>query len=531
MNDYEISKQFSLKNIQDIALKYNITSDNLELYGNYKAKIDYQKIKNSNKGKLILVTSTSPTKFGEGKTTLAIALNDALNALDYKSIAVLREPSLGPVFGIKGGACGAGKSQIAPMEDINLHFTGDIHAVESANNLLAAIIDNHLYQGNDLNLDLETINFKRCIDINDRALRNIQLSNRKESFNITTASEIMAILCLSKDMNDLKKRLGNIFIGYTKDKKPIFAKDLNCVGALALLLKDALKPNIVQSLENNLVLVHGGPFANIAHGCSSVISINTSLALADYTITEAGFGSDMGGLKFFDIVARNNNLIPDVVVINTTVRGLKYNGNNILEKGLCNLEYHVQNIQKFSNNIIVIINKFETDTKEEIEMVLNKCQELNVLADVSNAFIEGSKGVLTSAQKIIKLATQESKDFKLPYSLDLPLIDKIKILCTKYLNAKDVIIDSKIQNKFDQINNTFPNLAICIAKNQYSISDNKQLLGNPKDFIMRITDINVANGAGFITVCMGNIMTMPGLGKNSNYLNMDIVDDHIVGLS
>ncbi len=530
MNDYEIATKIKLKKINDLIKDYHLDENLIENYGHYKAKIAYDKIESNKEGKLILVTSTSPTPTGEGKTTLAIGLNDALNKLNQKSIVALREPSLGPVFGLKGGACGGGYAQIAPMDDINLHFTGDIHAITACNNLLAAIIDNHLFQGNELNLDEERIYFKRCLDVNDRALRKVKLNTREDSFNISTASEIMAILCLAKDMEDLKTRLGNIFIGFTKDNQKIFARDLNCVGALAILLKDALKPNLVQTLENNLAIVHGGPFANIAHGTNSYLSTKLALALSDYAIVEAGFGSDMGGFKYYDLIYRNFHLKPQVIVINTTIKGLEYNGNGSLEKGIVNLDYHIHNMQKFNDNIIVVLNKFQTDLKEQIHFLKNYCQHLKVDFAISNAYQEGSKGCLDVAQKIISLANINPKEVILPYELDDDLLTKIKKVCCNYLNAKDVIIDEKIKTKFLNIAQNFPNLPICIAKTQYSISDQKELLGNPHDFIMRITDLDVASGAGFIVVCMGNILRMPGLGKKANYLNMDIIDNKIQGL-
>ena len=530
MNDYEIARKTNLKPIKELIKKYNISEDLIEEYGKYKAKIDYTKIANNKKGKLILVTSTSPTPSGEGKTTLAIGINDSLNKLGQKSIVALREPSLGPVFGIKGGACGGGYAQVAPMDDINLHFTGDIHAVTACNNLLASIIDNHLYWGNKLNLDEQKIAFKRCLDINDRALRNIKLANREESFNISTASEIMAILCSSQNMEDLKKRLGEIFIGFTKDNKKVFAKDLDCVGALAILLKDALKPNLVQTLENNLALVHGGPFANIAHGTNSIISTNLALSLADYVVCEAGFGSDMGGFKYFDLIKRTFNLNPQVVVINTTIKGLKYNGHDNLSEGLANLDYHVQNMQKLSGNIIVVLNEFTTDTKEEIALLKERCQKLKVAFAISQAFNKGGEGCLDVASKIIDLASKEVKEITLPYDPEDDLFTKIKKVCTNYLAAKDVVISDNIKDKFALIAQNFPNLPICIAKTQYSISDNKNLLGYPKNHIMTISDIEVANGAGFIVVSMGNILRMPGLAQKANYLNMDITNDVIKGL-
>ena len=530
LTDYEIASQTKLKKVNDLLKEYNIKEDLIENYGPYKAKIDYTKIDKKKKGKLILVTSCSPTPSGEGKTTLAIGINDALRILKKNSIVALREPSLGPVFGLKGGACGGGYAQVAPMDDINLHFTGDIHAVTACNNLLSAIIDNHLYWGNELNLDENTIAFKRCLDVNDRALRKVKLTNRNDGFNISTASEIMAILCLSTDMEDLKRRLGNIFIGYTKDHKCVFAKDLKCVGALAILLKDALKPNAVQTLENNLAFVHGGPFANIAHGTNSIISTNLALSLSDYVLVEAGFGSDMGGFKFFDLITRNFDIVPSVVVVNVTIKGLKYNGEDNLEKGLANLDYHVTNMQKFSDNVLVVLNKFTSDTQEEIDILANHVQKLKASFAISEAFSQGGKGAITVAQEVINLSEKKPKKITYPYELSDSLYDKVHKVCCNYLNARDVLIKDEIKDKFDRISQDFADLPICIAKTQYSISDDKNLLGNPKDFTVTVSDVEVASGAGFIVVSLGSIMRMPGLSRNSNYLNMDIEDNVITGL-
>lgn len=500
-----------MQGIIDVIKKINLTENDIDLYGKYKAKInlDYEKIDNK-EGNLILVTSTSPTPYGEGKTTLTIGLNDSLNKLGIKSIGILREPSLGPVFGSKGGATGGGKAIVEPAMDINLHFNGDFHAIESANNLLCAIIDNHIYQGNDLAID--EVVFNRCIDINDRELRNIKINNRTESFNITPASEIMAILCLSKNIEDLKLRLDKIIVGYTKEKNEIYAKDLKCTNALVELLKDAMKPNVVQSLYGNPVIIHGGPFANIAHGCNSVIATKLGLKLADYVITEAGFGSDMGAIKFFDIKCRDNNIYPKVVVINTTIQSLKYNGDN-LETGIENLKYHILNMQKFCSNIIVSLNKFESDSEDEIEYVKNYSSNLNVEFVISEMYSKGDIGCIDLANKIINM--NDNTITNKIYDVEEPLLDKIKKL-TKYFNCKELIYNDEIKEKINYYDKY--KLPICIAKTQVSITDNPKMLGNPINNKMTITDIKVSNGAGFIVIYMGNILTLPGLGKNSNYL-------------
>ncbi len=540
--DIEISREARLLNINSIAKKLNIEND-MECYGKYKAKIDLNIQNKTNNSKLILVTSINPTPYGEGKTTVSIGISDAINRLGKKSIVVLREPSLGPVFGIKGGATGGGYSQVVPMEDINLHFTGDIHAIESANNLLCAIIDNHIYQGNSLGID--EVVFNRCVDLNDRALRNVTIKYdnnslcREEHYNITVASEIMAILCLSKDLEDLKKRVSNILIGYTKDGKMIFARDLNCVGAVALLLKDALKPNLVQTLENNPAIIHGGPFANIAHGCNSIIATKLGLKLADYVVTEAGFGADLGAEKFLDIKCQIANLKPNCVVINATIRSLKYNGNvskedinkeNIeaLKSGIVNLKRHIENISKYTKNIVICLNRFESDTKKEIDFVREYVLKLGVKIDICESFKSGSIGATNLAKTVIDICNNEV-DFKPLYSFDEPIIDKINKISKEIYRADSVIISDEIKEKISKIEeNNLGNLPICIAKTQYSFTDNPKLLGAPTNFNMRVKDVKLCSGAGFIVVLMGDIMTMPGLGKNSAYLNMDINSDGII---
>ena len=498
-----------MKKIIEVINKLNLSDDEYELYGNYKAKLN---IKNKDKkGKLILITSTNPTPYGEGKTTLNIGLTDSLNKLGYKAISTLREPSLGPVFGRKGGASGGGLAKVEPELDINLHFTGDFHAITSANNLLCSIIDNHMYQGNELNID--EVVFNRCLDINDRELRNIKLNNREEHFVITPASELMAILCLSKDLDDLKNRISKIIVGYTKDKKEIYVSDLKCTDALTILLKEAIKPNLVGTLYGNPCIIHGGPFANIAHGCNSIIATNTALTLADYVVTEAGFGSDLGALKFFDIKSRIDNFNPICVVINTTIKSLKYNGNDNLEKGLENLKFHIENMQKFNDNVIVSLNKFESDTEEEIKIVKNYTKELNTDFVVSTMYQDGEDGCIDLANIIIN--KENTKKYEI-YNLEDDLDTKIKKVCKLY-GCND--IEYKCLDKIKNINKNYP---ICIAKTPASITDDKNKLGYPTNFTMTVTDVKVFNGAGFIVVYMGNILTMPGLSKDSNYLKMHI---------
>ena len=547
--DLEIAKKANILDINDIAAKLNIDSKYIENYGKHKAKISLdimKELKEKQNGKLILVTSTNPTPYGEGKTTTSIGINDSLNKIGKKSLVVLREPSLGPVFGIKGGATGGGYSQVIPMEDINLHFTGDIHAIGACNNLLCSIIDNHLFQGNELNIDTNTITFNRCLDINDRSLRNCIISKnnkdgleRNEKFNITVASEIMAILCLASDIDDLKQRLGNIFIAYNKDGKPIYAKDLKCEGALAILLKDAIKPNLVQTLENNPAIIHGGPFANIAHGCNSLIATKLGLKLSDYVVTEAGFGADLGAEKFLDIKCRIGNLKPNLIVINTTIRSLKYNGNqslnnlDLLKSGLVNLEAHIKNMQKYMDNILVCLNKFSEDTEDEINVIKEYCKNNQVEFAVSDTWKNGSNGGIELANKIVKLLDNNlNSRFNLIYEETDSILDKIKKVCTKIYGANDIEVDTNLLNQITKLENLgYGNLPVCIAKTQYSLSDNPKLLGKPTDFIVQIKEVKLCSGAGFIVVLAGNIMTMPGLSKSPAYLNMDIdKDNNIIGL-
>ena len=508
----------NMKLITDIAKENNINSD-LDLYGKYKAKINEYMPKNNKKGKLILVTSTNPTPMGEGKTTLSIGLVDSLNYLNKNAVVVLREPSLGPVFGSKGGATGGGLAKVMPDQDIDLHFNGDFHAITSANNLLCAIIDNHIYQGNKL--DIKEVTFKRCLDVNDRALRHISLDSREDSFVITPASEIMAILCLSTSFEDLKRRLGNIIVGFNKSNKAVLAKELNCVDSLALLLKEAIKPNLVQTLFNSPAIIHGGPFANIAHGCNSIIATNYALDNFDYVVTEAGFGSDMGALKFLDLKCNVANIYPDLIVINSTIKALKYNGNNSIEEGFANLKFHIDLMKNYSNKVIVSLNKFDTDTDDEITLLKSLVEKENVPFVVSTMFKDGNTGCLDLANMIDNYAVNDKK--YIAYKNEDSIYNKIETLCHMF-GAKDIIYTDIAKEKIEKISNdeVYKNFRVCIAKTPASITDNKDVLGAPKDFTMKVTDIQVEGGAEFIVAYMGNIMTMPGLGKKPNYENIKL---------
>lgn len=491
-------------NIKNIINKLNIT--NYELYGNDIAKINTNMNK---KSKLVLVTSTSPTKYGEGKTTTVIGLVDSLNKLGINGIGTLREPSMGPIFGVKGGATGSGKAKLIPENKINLNFTGDFHAITYANDLISAIIDNHIYQGNELKID--KILFNRCIDINDRSLRKIIINNKETSFVITPASEIMSIIGLSETTSDLRNNLGNIIVGLTKDNKEIYLKDLNAVDAIMYVLEDAFKPNLVRTLYNNPIIIHTGPFANISYGTSSVRSIKMAMNLGDIVVTEAGFGSDTGGIKFFDLFGRKTNIYPDVVVINTTIRSIKYNN------GYENLEYHIKNMSKFTNNIIISLNKFSDDTKEDIDNLRTYLNKYNIKLFISTMHDDGEDGCLELAKEIININnnTKKYEIYNLNDSLEVK-INKIKDM----FYAKEIVYNYEIKNKIKLIDKLHPNLPICISKTPTSISDNKNLLGFPKNYTMTLTDIKVYNGAGYIVLYMGNILTMPGLSKTSNYLKM-----------
>ena len=549
MTDIEIAKNTELKKITEVAKDIGIADEDIEPYGNYKAKIS--KVDTSkNDGKLILVTAMSPTPLGEGKTTISIAIADGLRRIGKKSILALREPSLGPVFGMKGGATGGGHAQIAPMEDINLHFTGDMHAITSANNLLSAMIDNHIYQGNKLNI--EKVTWKRCIDLNDRQLRKIntglsgesKIVPREDGFDISAASEIMAILCLATDIQDLKTRLGNIIVGYNKKEEPVFAKDLNAQGAMTVLLKDAINPNLVQTLEHTPALVHGGPFANIAHGCNSVIATRMGMKLAEYTVTEAGFGADLGAEKFIDIKCRDANIKPNVVVCVATIKALKYHGGaskeNIreedmvsLEKGMNNLYKHIDNIRgRFGLNVIVAINKYNTDKENELEFVQNELAKREIPSSVVESWKKGGEGALDIANKIVELADQEEDKFEYIYDLDEAIVEKINKIAMKIYRAKAVLYQEEVARKIEKIEEMgYGKLPICIAKTQYSFSDDAKNLECEEPFEIHVKDVELKAGAGFIVVLAGNIMTMPGLPVVPAAENIDIDEaGNIVGL-
>ncbi len=537
MTDIEIANNVKIQKISDIAKKVGIKEEELELYGNYKAKINeniYKRLENEKSGKLILVTATNPTPAGEGKTTVTIGLGQAMNKINKKTIIALREPSLGPVFGIKGGATGGGYSQVVPMEDINLHFTGDMHAITSANNLLCAMIDNHIHQGNILNIDPKNILTKRCLDINDRCLRNIIVGLgskvngviREDGFVITVATEIMAVLCLAKDLNDLKIKLGEILVGYTYDSKPVYAKDLKANGSMTVLLKDALKPNLVQTLEGTPALIHGGPFANIAHGCNSVRATSLALKLGDYCVTEAGFGADLGAEKFLDIKCRLAKLKPNCIVIVSTLRSLKYNSgqekNSELKNGLQNLGVHIENMKKFGVPVVVALNYFDGDKQEEIEKVKSFCLSKECEFSISDSFSKGGSGAVDLAQKVCKLCEKKS-DFYPIYSLNLSIKEKILKIAKEIYRAEGVIYTPQAEKKIKEIEILGKaNLPICIAKTQYSLSDDPSKLGFPKGFNINVGDINLLNGAGFIVVLTGNIMRMPGLPKSPAANQIDI---------
>ena len=545
MTDIEIARGCKMLKIEKIASKLNIDKKYLECYGKYKGKINLDILNDldSKDGKLILVTSINPTPFGEGKTTMSIGIHDGMRRLGYNSLAVLREPSLGPVFGIKGGAAGGGYSQVVPMEDINLHFTGDMHAIGAANNLLCAAIDNHLFQGNSLNIDKNKILFDRCVDMNDRALRTVNVGldlgkdvAHENHFSITVATEIMAILCLAKDLSDLKEKISNILFAYDINGKPLFVKDLHVEDAMTILLKEAIKPNLVQTLENNPVIIHGGPFANIAHGCNSLIATKLGLKLADYVITEAGFGADLGAEKFLDIKCRKGNLKPNVIVINATIRSLKYNGGmseselntknmDYLEKGICNLKVHIENMKKYLDNIIVCLNKFSFDDEEEIRYVKKYCEDLECEFAISSSYENGGEGALDLAKKIALLCTKE-KDFYLLYDENDSIKNKIEKISKEIYHARKVnYLKDALENIKEIEKLKLDKLPICVAKTQYSISDDPKKLGYPNNYEITVRNLKVNSGAGFIVVYMGKIMTMPGLSKNPAYENMKIDAD------
>ena len=552
MTDIEIARNTELKKITEIAKDLDITEDEIEMYGKYKAKISREvneKLQNKQDGKLILVTAMNPTPLGEGKTTISIAIADGLKKIGKKSILALREPSLGPVFGIKGGATGGGHAQIAPMEDINLHFTGDIHAITSANNLLSAMIDNHKYHGNELGI--EKVVWKRCVDLNDRQLRKIntglsgesKIVPREDGFDISVASEVMAILCLATDINDLKKRLGNILIGYNKKQEPIYARDIKAEGAMAVLLKDAIKPNLVQTLEHTPAILHGGPFANIAHGCNSIIATKMAMKLADYTVTEAGFGADLGAEKFLDIKCREANLVPNVVVCVATIKALKYHGGvlkedmqkenmNCLEKGMNNLYRHIDNLRgKFGLNVIVAINKFGTDTEEELNFVQNELAKREIPSSIVESWAKGGEGATDISNQIVEIAEKENR-FEYIYDLNETIVEKINKVAMKIYGAKGVIYSEDSAKKIEKIEEMgYGKLPVCIAKTQYSFSDDPKNLECEEPFEISIGNVELKAGAGFIVVLAGKITTMPGLPKNPVAETVDINENgEIVGI-
>ncbi len=533
--DIEIAQSVEMKPITEIAKVAGIGDEYLEQYGKYKAKIDMSLMdKNTKKGKLILVTAITPTPAGEGKTTTTIGLADGMKKIGKNVMVALREPSLGPVFGIKGGAAGGGYAQVVPMEDINLHFTGDFHAIGAANNLLAAMIDNHIYHGNALNIDPRRITWKRCVDMNDRQLRyvtdglggRVNGTPREDGYDITVASEIMAVFCLSSSIDDLKARLSRIIVGYTYDEKPVTAGDLKAVGAMAALLKDALKPNLVQTLEGTPALVHGGPFANIAHGCNSVIATNMARSLGDYTVTEAGFGADLGAEKFLDIKCRMAGLTPDAVVIVATVRALKMHGGlaktelgnenlEALEKGIPNLLRHVSNIKNvYGLPSVVAVNRFPTDTDAEIELIINKCKELGVNVKLSTVWADGGNGGVELAKEVVRLCEEETPDFRFSYDLDCTIAEKIEAVVKKVYGGAGVAISPAAKKEIDKLTALgFDRCPVCIAKTQYSFSDDPTKLGAPENFTVNVKTVKVSAGAGFVVVLTGDIMTMPGLPK------------------
>lgn len=548
LTDIEIAQNANMLPITEIANNLGISADNLEPYGKYKAKLSdelFSELKGKKDGKLILVTAINPTPAGEGKTTVSVGLSQAMNKLGKKTVAALREPSLGPVFGIKGGAAGGGYSQVVPMDDINLHFTGDMHAITAANNLLCAILDNHIQQGNELQIDQRQILFKRCMDMNDRALRYINVGlggkvngiPREDGFMITVASEIMAILCLAENLSDLKRRLGEILVAYKYDGTPVYCKDLQVQGAMAVLLKDAIKPNLVQTLENTPVIMHGGPFANIAHGCNSVRATKLALKLGDYAVTEAGFGSDLGAEKFLDIKCRYANLKPSCIVLVATCRALKYNGGiaktdltnenvDALNKGIENLGTHIENMQKYGVPVVVAINRFYTDTEAEIDAIKAYCEAKGVKASVADIFTKGGEGGLELANIVCDTCENTSSDFKVLYDEKLSIEEKISIIAKEIYRASDVKFTANAQKDIKQIKDLNKDkLPICIAKTQYSLSDNPALLGAPKDFSITVREVKLSSGAGFIVALTGTIMTMPGLSKSPSALKIDIADD------
>ena len=553
MTDIEIAQAAKMQPITEVAKQLDIKLEEMEPYGHYKAKLSesvFTRLKDAKDGKLVLVTAINPTPAGEGKTTTTVGLGEGMAKIGKKAIIALREPSLGPVFGVKGGAAGGGYAQVVPMEDINLHFTGDLHAVTAANNLLCALIDNHLQQGNELGIDQRRITFKRCLDMNDRAIRNIVIGiggkangiPRQDGFHITVASEVMAILCLATDITDLKKRLGSILVAYTYDNKPVYAKDLRAEGAMTALLKDALKPNLVQTLEHTPALMHGGPFANIAHGCNSVRATKLGLKMADYLITEAGFGADLGAEKFFDIKCRYAGLTPSAVVLVATLRALKYNGGipkaevskentDALKAGMCNLQAHVENLRKFGLPVVVAINRFPTDTESEIAVLADACKAMGVEYSLSEGFSKGGEGTVDLAEKVIKACEQKS-EFKFLYDVNLSIKEKVETIAKSIYGAADVTFTGEALKVVKEIEALgMDKLPICMAKTQYSFTDDQTKLGRPTGFTITVRDMRLAAGAGFIVVMTGDIMTMPGLPKAPSSNNIDVDEKgNIIGL-
>ena len=549
--DIQIAQEAKLEPIVEVAKKLDISVDELEFYGKYKAKISdeyMEKISKNPDGKLVLVTAINPTPAGEGKTTTSVGLGQAFGKLGKKAVIALREPSLGPCFGIKGGAAGGGYAQVVPMEDLNLHFTGDFHAITSANNLLAAILDNHIQQGNELGIDTRAVVWKRCLDMNDRVLRNVVVglgaktdgTVREDHFVITVASEIMAVLCLADDMKDLKERLGRMVVAYNYQGEPVTASDLQAVGAMAALLKDALKPNLIQTLEHTPALVHGGPFANIAHGCNSVRATKTALKMADYVITEAGFGADLGAEKFFDIKCRMSGLKPDAVVLVATVRALKYNGGvakadlntenlDALEKGIVNLEKHIENIQKYGVPVVVTLNSFVSDTEAEISFVKNFCEERGCEFAISEVWEKGGEGGIALAEKVLSTLDNKESHFKLIYEDTCTLKEKIEAVSKEIYGADGVDYSSAAEKQLAQLETLgFGNLPVCMAKTQYSLSDDPTLLGRPENFTMHVREVYVSAGAGFVVVLTGTVMTMPGLPKKPAAFSIDVNEEGII---
>ncbi len=552
LSDIEISQQNKLSPISEIAASIGLSEDDIELYGKYKAKISYEKLQEitasgAKDGKLILVTAITPTPAGEGKSTVSIGLGDALRRLGKKVIIALREPSLGPCFGRKGGATGGGYSQIVPMEDINLHFTGDIHAISIANNLLASLLDNHIYQGNKLNINPQTISWRRCVDLNDRVLRDITIGQgsringieRPDGFDISVASEIMATLCLARDIAELKEMLGNIVVAQTFDGQFVRVSELGCVGALAAVLKEAIKPNLVQTLEKTPALVHGGPFANIAHGCNSLMATRTALKLADYVVTEAGFGADLGAEKFMNIKCRKGEITPSTVVIVATVRALKMHGGvpldklgeqnfAALEQGFANLRVHIENMRKFGVPVIVALNRFSSDTEAELQQIVAQTEKMGIMAVVTEGWAKGGEGVLSLAEKVDELLEQTS-DFKTLYPNEMPLAEKIETIATKIYRASAVDFSDDAKRKIKQYEREgYGRLPVCIAKTQNSISHDKKRLGAPSDYVLPIRDVRLSAGAGFVVAFAGDILTMPGLPKIPAAENIDIDDNAVI---